>query len=92
MKKFLAFLFAVILLCSILATCLAACNHQYVYHSSYTQTYTKPYWTNCANNPYMHAHTRTYKDTINVYICQKCSKPDLRTTTTFISETCPCAH
>ena len=94
MKKVFALFLALVLLSTIVAICLAdSCSpHQYVYNSSYTRTYTKPYWTNCGYNHSMHAHTRTYKETINVYVCQKCSKPDLRTTTKLISETCPCAH
>ena len=46
MRKFLALLFAVILLCSIVATCVAACNHVMVFHSAYTHYYTRPRWTN----------------------------------------------
>ena len=94
MKKVFALFLALVLLSTIVAICLAdSCSpHQYVYNSSYTRTYTKPYWTNCGYNHSIHAHTRTYKETINVYVCQKCSKPDLKTTTKLISETCPCAH
>ena len=93
MKKLLALLFAVILVCSIVATCVAGCSyHVPTYHSTYTSYYTRPRWTNCANNPYNHAHTQSCKDTIKVYLCRTCGYSYTTTTTTVLSETCPCAH
>lgn len=92
MKKLLALLFAVILLCSIIATCVAACNHVMVYHSAYTSYYTRPRWTNCGYNHNIHAHTQNCKDLIKVYVCRDCPYSYTKTTTTVMSETCPCAH
>lgn len=94
MKKVFALFLALVLLSTIVATCLAApkCDHQMVYHSTYTHYYTRPRWTNCANNHSIHAHTQNCKDTIKVYVCQKCSYSETKTTTKVLSETCPCAH
>ena len=93
MKKSLALICALVLICSIAVTALASCTgHHFnlVYQTS--KFYTKPYWTQCANNPYTHAHTRKYKDLISVYSCPNCHETYTKTTTTFLSETCPCTH
>ena len=93
MKKVFALFLALVLLSTIVATCLAAgCSHQMVYHSSYTRYYTRPRWTNCGYNHSMHAHTQSCKDTIKVYVCQKCSYSEQKVTTKVLSETCPCVH
>lgn len=93
MKKSLALICALVLICSIAATALAACaNHHFerVYQTSYY--YSDHYWTQCPNNHSTHAHTRNYKDLITVYACPNCHQTDIKTVTTLLSDNCPCAH
>ena len=93
MKKSVALICALVLICSIAVTALAACaNHYYTKTYQTTSYYTKPKWTKCGYNSYTHAHTMSYKDIITVYSCPNCHETYTKTTTTFLSETCPCAH
>lgn len=93
MKKSLALICALVLICSIAVTALAACaNHHFERVYQTTRYYTKPYWTNCGYNHSIHAHTRNCKDLITVYSCPNCHETYTTTKTTILSETCPCAH
>ena len=92
MKKFIAFICALVLVCSIAAVTLAACGHggQQLIYAANLKNYTKPYWTQCAYNSYMHAHTRRYRDMVYVYYCPFCNTSYEKYVTEFVSETCPC--
>ena len=93
MKKTLALICALVLICSIAATALAACSahyYQLVYQT--TKYYTTPIWTMCANNTNWHAHVKSCKEIISVYSCPNCGDTHINTTTVTLSVTCPCAH
>ena len=94
MKKFIAFICALVLVCSIAAVTLAACDHpgQTLVYSTITRTWTEPRWVQCAYNPYMHAHTIKYMEKANVYYCHICDRSYVKYVTVFLSETCPCVH
>ena len=93
MKKTLALICALVLVCSIAATDLAACaNHYYTMVYQTTKYYTTPIWTMCANNTNWHAHTKSCKDIITVYACPNCHQSYTTTKTVTLSVTCPCAH
>lgn len=94
MKRFIAFICALVLICSIAAVTLASCNHgnkQLCYWTT-TRNWTTPRWTNCANNPYIHAHTKKYREKVYVYYCPTCNKTYEDYVTEYLGETCPCAH
>lgn len=92
MKKFLALICALILVCSIAATALAACNHSYMLvNTVVTRYYSEPCcWTTCEYNQYVHPHLLNYKDVVYVYSCPTCGAGYTKTVKTFINLTCPC--
>ncbi|MBR5961086.1 MAG: hypothetical protein IKZ98_08820 [Clostridia bacterium] len=92
MKKFLALICALILVCSVAATALAACTHTYILvYETVARYYSEPYcWTTCAYNQYTHPHLLNYKDVVYVYYCPKCGDTYTKTVKTFINQSCPC--
>ena len=92
MKRFLAFLLAAVLVCSIAATALAACTHAGILvYSTTVRTYSEPYcWTTCQYNQYVHPHLLNYKDIVYVYFCSACNTTTTKTVKTFINQSCPC--
>ena len=93
-KKFIAFMCALVLVCSIAAVTLASCSHgnKQLCYTTTIRNWTSPRWTNCAYNPSMHAHTLRYREKVYVYYCPTCNKVYEDHVTEFVSETCPCAH
>ena len=69
MKKTLALICALVLICSVAATALAGCiTHYYTKVYQTTKFYTTPIMTMCPNNTsVMHAHVKSCKDIITVY-------------------------
>ena len=94
MKKFIALICALLLICSVAVTAFAACiTHYYTLVHQTTKFYTTPIWTLCPNNTStMHAHTKSCKDIISVYACPNCHDSYTVTKTITLSVTCPCAH
>ena len=93
-KKFIAFMCALVLVCSIAAVTLAGCGHggQQVLYWTVTKTWSTHYWTNCANNGSMHAHTRNYREKVIVKYCPFCQTAYQEYVTEYMGEVCPCAH
>ncbi len=93
MKRFLAVLLAAVLVCSIVATALAVCSHDYILDGPpHSWVERVPYWTGCANNSYVHAHERFYKIAEWPQRCRKCKEPYTKVIKTLLRETCPCAN
>ena len=94
MKKTLALICALVLICSVAATALAGCiTHYYTKVYQTTKFYTTPIWTLCAyESNVMHAHVKSCKDIITVYACPNCHDSYTTTKTVTLSVTCPCAH
>ena len=92
MKKFLALLCALVLVCSIAATALAACTHMYILvHETVAGTSSVPYcMTTCEYNQYVHPHFLNYEDKVYVYYCPKCGDTYTKIVKTFINQSCPC--
>lgn len=94
MKKTLALICALVLICFVAATALAGCiTHYYTKVYQTTKFYTTPIMTMCPNNTsVMHAHVKSCKDIITVYACPNCHDSYIDTKTVTISVTCSCAH
>lgn len=90
MKKVLALICALILVCSIVATVLAECSYTHTLTNTILLGYhNEPHWTGCAFNSYIHAHTVHYKDMLYIYTCPKCGIIS-KTVKIGIAEVCPC--
>ena len=94
MKRFIAFMCALVLVCSIAAVTLAECAHggKVLIYRATVRNYTKPRWVQCANNPYMHAHSLHYREIAYVYYCRICDRSYTKYESEYIGETCPCVH
>ena len=89
MKRFIAFLCVLVMVCSIAVVTLAACihaNHYFVY-SNIVRTYTETIWKICPNGYAMHPHTRNYTVIEQVYYCPDCHTTQSKYVTQCV-ETC----
>jgi len=92
-KKILALVYVLILVCSIAAVTLATCGHlgQQVVYSATNKSWEKPHWTNCVNNGSMHPHIRFYRQKVYGIYCPTCNQFYEKYVTEYLGETCPCA-